>query len=142
MEQTSDQTTPPRRSSIMDLFNGIVQDVKSLMQQEAQLLRHEVKLEMSKVGRAASGFGLGVALAGVGGLFLLLMLVHGLHEWMELPLWASYGLVGLAMAAVGLAFIMKARALAGSVEAMPHRTIFSMKENIQWIKENMTLRKT
>lgn len=142
MDQTSDQATPPRRSSIMDLFNGIVQDVKSLMQQEAQLLRHEVMLEMSKVVRAASGFGMGVAVAGVGGLFLLLMLVHGLHEWIELPLWASYGVVGLALAAIGLAFIMKARALAGSAEAMPHRTIFSMKENIQWIKESMTLRKT
>ncbi len=142
MEQTSDQTTPPRRSSIMDLFNEIVQDVKSLMQQEAQLLRHEVQLEMSKVGRAASGFGIGAALAGVGGLFLLLMLVHGLHEWTELPLWASYGLVGLTLAAIGLALIMKAQALAGSVAVMPHRTIFSMKENIQWIKENMTLRKT
>jgi Putative Actinobacterial Holin-X, holin superfamily III len=141
MERASDQTTPPPRSSIMDLFNGIIQDLKSLMQQEAQLLRHEVKLEMSKVGRAVSGFGIGAALAGVGGLFLLLMLVHGLPEWTGLPLWASYGLIGLALAAIGLICIVKARALAGSVEAIPQRTIFSMKENIQWIKENMTLRK-
>lgn len=142
MDQTSDQATSPRRSSIMDLFNGIVQDVKSLMQQEAQLLRHEVQLEMSKVGRAASGFGIGAALAGVGGLFLLLMLVHGLHEWIGWPLWACYGLVGLLLAGIGLAFIVNARALAGSVSAIPRRTIFTMKENVQWIKENMTLKKT
>lgn len=142
MEQTSDQTPRPQRSSLIDLFNGIVQDVKLLMQQEAQLLRREVQLEMSKVGRAASGFGIGAVLAGLGGLFLLLMLVHGLHEWTELPLWASYGLVGLTVAAIGIALIMKAQTLVGSVEVMPHRTIFSMKENIQWIKENMILRKT
>ena len=137
-----DQTTPPRRSGIMDLFNGIVQDCKLLMQQEAQLLRDEVKLEASKVGRAASGFGIGAALAGVGGLFLLLMLVHGLHEWIGWPLWASYGLIGLLLAGIGLAFIVNARTLAGSVSPIPRRTIFTMKENIQWIKENMTLKKT
>jgi len=137
-----DQTTPPRRSGIIELFNGIVQDCKLLMQQEAQLLRDEVKLEASKVGRAASGFGIGAALAGVGGLFLLLMLVHGLHEWIGWPLWASYGLVGLILAGIGLAFIVNARALAGSVSPMPRRTIFTIKENVQWIKENMTLRKT
>lgn len=141
MDHTSDQTTPPRRSGIMDLFSGIVQDFKLLMQQEAQLLRDEIKLEMSKVGRAVSGFGIGAALAGVGGIFLLLMLVHGLHEWMGLSLWASYGLIGLIVASIGLAFIVKARALAGSVEPMPRRTIYSMKENVQWIKENVTLKK-
>lgn len=142
MNQTSEQTTPPRRVGLMDLFNGILHDFKSLMQQEAQLLRDEVKLEVSKVGRAASGFGAGVALTGVGGLFLLLMLVHGLHEWIALPLWASYGLIGFILAAIGLACVVKAQALAGSVEPIPRRTIFSMKENIQWIKENMTSRKT
>lgn len=126
----------------MDLFNGIVQDCKLLMQQEAQLLRDEVKLEASKVGRAASGFGIGAALAGVGALFLLLMLVHGLHEWLGWPLWASYGLVGLILAGIGLAFIVKARALAGSVSPMPRRAIFTMKENVQWIKENLMLKKT
>ena len=141
MDQTPGQTTQPRRSNITDLFNGIVQDLKSLMMQEAQLLRHEVKLEMSKAGRAASGLAIGAALAGVGALFLLLMLVHGLHEWTGLPLWASYGLIGLALAVLGITFMVNARALAGSVEAMPRRTIFSMKENLQWIKENMTLKK-
>lgn len=142
MNQTSEQTTPPRRAGFMDLLNGILQDFKSLVEQEVQLLRDEVKLEVSKVGRAASGFGIGVALTGIGGLFLLIMLVHGLHEWIELPLWASYGVIGLFLAAIGVAFIVKAQVLAGSVKIIPRRTIFSMKENIQWIKENMTSRKT
>lgn len=137
-----DQNRPPRRSGIMDLLSGIVQDFKLLMQLEAQLLRNEVKLEMSKVSRAASGFGVGAVLTGMGSLFLLLMVVHGLHEWMGWPLWACYGLIGLLLTGMGFAFIANARAVAGSVSPVPNRTIFTMKENFQWIKENLTLKKT
>ena len=62
------------------LFTGILEDAKTLMRQEAQLLKNEIKLEVSKAGRAASGFGIGAVLAGIGALFLLLMLVHGLMD--------------------------------------------------------------
>jgi drug/metabolite transporter (DMT)-like permease len=112
------------------------------MRQEAQLLKDEVKLELSKVGRAASGFGIGAVLAGVGVLFLLLMVVHGLHEWFAWPLWVSYGLVGAAIAGIGIALILRAQALAGSVQATPRRSLHTMKENVQWIKERMTLKRT
>jgi len=87
----------------MNLFSGILDDAKVLMRQEAQLLKDEIKLEVSKAGRAASGFGIGAALAGVGALFLLLMLVHGLHEWLLWPLWVCYGLVGATLPVLGSA---------------------------------------
>jgi hypothetical protein len=111
------------------------------MRQEAQLLRDEVKLELSKAGRAASGFGIGAVLGAVGALFLLLMLVHGLHEWTGLPLWGSYGVVGGMLAGVGLTLILRARSLAGTVHTTPRRSLHTMKENVQWIKERMTLKR-
>jgi len=126
----------------MNLVTGILDDIKALMRQEVQLLRDEVKLEVSKAGRAASGFGIGAALTAVGALFLLLMLVHGLHEWTVLPLWACYGLIGGLLAGIGVALIVRAWSLAGSVRAAPRRTIYAMKENVQWIKEHMTLKRT
>jgi hypothetical protein len=107
---------------LMNLVTGILDDAKLLMRQEAQLLRDEVKLE-------------------VGALFLLLMLVHGLHEWMGLPLWGSYGVVGGMLAGVGLTLILRARSLAGTVHTTPRRSLHTMKENVQWIKERMTLKR-
>src|SRR5262245_1619630 len=86
--------TTPSRSRWSDLIGGILLDVKSLLQQEVQLFKDEVKLEISTAGRAATKFLIGAALGILGLLFLLLMLVHGLHEWTVLPLWACYGLVG------------------------------------------------
>jgi len=126
----------------MSLVSGILDDARALMRQEAQLLKDEVKLELSKAGRAASGFGIGAVLAGVGVLFLLLMVVHGLHEWFAWPLWVSYGLVGAAIAGIGIALILRAQALAGSVQATPRRSLHTMKENVQWIKERITLKRT
>jgi hypothetical protein len=125
----------------MNLVTGILDDAKLLMRQEAQLLRDEVKLELSKAGRAASGFGIGAVLSAVGALFLLLMLVHGLHEWTGLPLWGSYGVVGGMLAGVGLTLILRARSLAGTVHTTPRRSLHTMKENVQWIKERMTLKR-
>ncbi|HEU4684929.1 MAG TPA: phage holin family protein [Nitrospira sp.] len=130
------------RIGLMDLLTGILDDFKSLLRQEVQLLRDEVKLEVSKAGRAASDFGVGIGLAAVGGLFLLLAIVHSLHEGLGLPLWASYGIVGVVLSGIGIALLARARSLAGSVEALPRRTMVAMKENVQWIKERMTLRKT
>jgi len=126
---------------LMNLVTGILDDAKLLMRQEAQLLRDEVKLELSKAGRAASGFGIGAVLGAVGALFLLLMLVHGLHEWTGLPLWGSYGVVGGMLAGVGLTLILRARSLAGTVYTTPRRSLHTMKENVQWIKERMTLKR-
>jgi hypothetical protein len=126
----------------MDLVGGILDDARVLMRQEAQLFKDEVKLELSKAGRAASGFGLGVVLGGLGALFLLLMLVHGLNEWFDWPLWVCYGLVGAAIAGSGIALIVRARSLADSVHTTPRRSLHTMKENVQWIKERMTLKRT
>jgi len=126
----------------MDLVGGILDDARVLMRQEAQLFKDEVKLELSKAGRAASGFGVGAVLGGVGALFLLLMLVHGLHEWFEWPLWVCYGLVGAAVTGSGIALIVRARSLVDSVHTTPLRSLHTMKENVQWIKERMTLKRT
>jgi hypothetical protein len=115
MEATMEPRMQPKGSGWMNLVAGILDDFRSLMRQEVQLLRDEILLEMSKAGRAASGFGAGVLLAAIGLLFLLLMLVHGLHEWTGLPLWASYGVIGIVLAGIGLSLVAKARSLAGRV---------------------------
>jgi drug/metabolite transporter (DMT)-like permease len=126
----------------MGLVSGILNDARTLVRQEAQLLKDEVKLELSKAGRAASGFGIGAGLAAVGALFLLLMLVHGLNEWFSWPLWTCYGLVGAVITAVGITLIVRAQSLAGNVHATPRRSLHTMKENVQWIKERMMLKRT
>jgi drug/metabolite transporter (DMT)-like permease len=122
------ETTPQSGFGLMNLVSGILDDARVLARQEVQLLRDEIKLEVSKAVRAASGFGIGAVLAAIGALFLLLMLVHGLHEWVGLPLWACYGLVGGLLAGAGVTLIIRAQSLAGTVHTTPRRSIHTMKE--------------
>jgi hypothetical protein len=135
-------TTPPPRLGLFDIVSGIVDDFRTLMRQEVQLLRDEVKLEVNKAGRAASGLGIGIGLLAIGGIFLLTMLVHGLHEWFALPLWLSYGIVGGLLAGAGVALLIRARSLAATVQAMPRRTLYAIKEDAQWIKEQVISKRT
>jgi len=134
--------TTPRHVGIVTLLGGILEDFNLLMRQEAQLLRDEFRLELSKTGRAASGFGIGVLLAAIAALFLLLMLVHGLAAWAGLSLWASYGVVGGLLAGLSVTCLVRAQTLAGRVRLVPHRSLFAIKENVQWIKERMTYKRT
>lgn len=136
-----EQTTPPRLR-VMDLIGGILFDVKSLLRQEVQLFRDELKLQISTGGRAVSRFFIGAAMGIVGALFLLLMLVHGLHDWTVLPLWACYGLVGGLLSGIGIVLVVRAQSVVGSFPVTPRRTLYTMKENIQWIKEHMMLKRT
>lgn len=135
------QTPAPERTGVIGLVFGILQDARSLMRHEAQLLRDEVKLEVSKAGRVASEFGIGIGLLVIGGVLLLFMLVYGLHDLTGLPLWASYGSIGVLLVAGGGALLARARILAESVHTMPHRTILSLKEDAQWIKKKVMSKK-
>src|SRR5262245_58022248 len=118
-------------SGFISLIASILGDVRALMRQEVQLLKDEVTYEMSKAGRAVSKFVVGVALVAVAVLFFLLMLVHGLNDWIGLPLWAAYGVVGGLVAGCGFALLWRAKSLAENVHATPQRAIHAMKENAQ-----------
>jgi hypothetical protein len=124
----------PKTSGLVDIVHGILDDLRVLLRQEVQLFQDEMKLELSKAGRAASGLGIGIGLVAIGGFFLLLMLVYALHELLGLPLWASYAVLGLVLAGSGGFFLLRARSLAAQVNAMPRRTLHTVKEDAQWIK--------
>jgi hypothetical protein len=132
---------PEKKPGLVGLVFGIVQDARSLMRQEVQLLRDEVKLEVSKAGRVASEFGIGIGLLAIGGVLLLFMLVYGLHDLTGLPLWASYGSIGVLLVAGGGALLARARILAEDVHTTPHRTVLSLKEDAQWIKKKVVSKK-
>jgi hypothetical protein len=50
--------------------------------------------------------------------------------------------VGAALAATAITFIVKAQSLAGTLRTTPQRSLHTMKENVQWIKERMLLKRT
>ena len=129
-------------NGIIGLLGGLVGDARTLFRQELQLLRDEFFFEIGKVRQAAVAIGVGIGFTVMGGLFALIMLVHVLHQYAHLPLWACYGLIGVILLAVGAALFMKAKQSMQNFNLMPRRTLRSMKEDAQWIKEQISLNKT
>ena len=125
-------------NGIFGLLCGLIGDARTLIRQELQLLRDEVFSEISKFRQAAVAMGVGIGFAALGGLFALIMLVHVLHEFVHLPLWACYGLIGVILLAVGAALLIKAKNALQSFNLIPRRTLHSVKEDAQWIKEQVS----
>jgi|SRR5579884_173707 len=130
---------PDRRPpTFTSLLSGLVQDIKILTLQELRLAKNEVQEELGKAKSAAASMGIGIALAAVGSLLLILMLVHLLQALTDLPLWACYGIVGGLLVGGGVALLFRAKERAGAIHVLPIRTFETMKENVAWIKEEVT----
>lgn len=83
------------------LVNGIFRDVKDLVVQGATLAKLEVKDELRKAKSAVIAAGIGLGISALGGVFLILMIVHALAANTDLPLWGSYGVVGGVLIVLG-----------------------------------------
>jgi hypothetical protein len=125
--------------SMASLVGGIVHDAQTLIKQEMALAKREVTDELHKARDAAIALGIGIGLAAVGGLLLSLMLVY-LLQWASserLTLWACYGIVGAALMVVGGGLLFFGKRRAGAVHLMPEQTMATMKDNVEWIKNQI-----
>jgi len=129
--------SPPYNSepTLAQLLSALMGDAKQLLRQEVALAKHEIQGEVSKAKTAAVSLGVGIGIAALGGLLLIIMLVHLLNALTELPLWACYGIVGGVCALVGVVLLYKGKNQITRIEMVPQQTVETMKENMQWIKE-------
>ena len=134
----ADMWTDRRRPSVAALLDGLWRDLKTLLALELRLATHEVREELGKAKSAAISLGAGLGLVTIGGLLLILMLVHLLQALTDLPLWACYAIVGGAIAGTGAWLLMRAKSAAEDIHVVPIRTVQTMKENVSWITEAVT----
>ena len=120
--------------SLTSLVNGIVNDAQKLIMQEIALARREFVDELNKTKQATASFGIGAGLVAVGAVLLSLTFVYLLHDEAHLRLWLSYLIVGGIVAIGGLVFLLIAKAQAAEITLVPKQTIETLRENVQWIK--------
>lgn len=131
---TTDRLNPETPPTLTSLVGGIVDDLQKLMRQELQLAKREVHNEWEKTKTAAASMAAGVGLLAVGGFLLCFMLVHLLMDYTTLPDWACFAIVGGAFAALGAVLMAVGRAKASDINVIPPQTAQTIKENVQWIK--------
>jgi VIT1/CCC1 family predicted Fe2+/Mn2+ transporter len=129
-------------ASLSTLLSGIVGDAQELVRKEIALARQEVREEISAAKDAGTALAISGAVLAIGGLFLLITLALGLADLFDWPAWAGFGLVGAVCAIVGAVLLSSGRQRLKQVHPVPERTVETMKENIEWIKDRTTSDKT
>jgi uncharacterized membrane protein YqjE len=119
--------------SFSELLQGIIHNVQDIVRSEVRLAKTEIREEAIKAKASLLLLGAGAVTGLFAILFLLLMIVSALA--LIVPNWAAALIVAVALAVV--AGVM----LAGGVKSFqklhptPERTVESIKENIQWAKQ-------
>jgi hypothetical protein len=131
-------SSPRSETSVATLIGGIVNDAKDLLINEFTIAKLEIQQEMRKTKSAALAFAVGAGVLGIGGLFLLLMCVHGVAVLLDIPLWGSYGLVGGILLLVGVILLVRGKHTAEQIDVIPPKTASTLRDNAQWIKEQTT----
>lgn len=124
----------PRDSakSIGDLIGDVSDDLSRLFRQEVDLAKAELRAEAGKAGKAAGMLGG----AGVGGLMTLVLLSFALvfAFGAAMPLgWASL-IVAVLWAVITVILYASGRSRMRQVDPMPRRTVETLKEDAQWLK--------
>lgn len=122
----------PADVSVGELVSEVTRDLTTLVRQELELARAEMKEEVAKAGKGAGLLG-GAGFAGyLVLLFLSLALMFGLDAWMPIG-WAAL-IVAVLWAIVTAVLYARGRHSLREVNPKPERTIDTVKEDVEWAK--------
>jgi hypothetical protein len=130
--RTGTRSDEVSETSVGELIGNISDDLSRLFRQEVELAKAELKQEASKAGKAAGMLG-GAGFAGYLAVVLLsFALVFGLANVMDAG-WAAL-IVAVLWAIVGAVLYAGGRKKLKDVDPMPRRTVDTIKEDAQWMK--------
>ena len=123
---------PGGTRSVGEIVGDISKDMSTLIKQEMDLAKSELKQEVSKLGKGAGMFG-GAGLAGYFTLFFLsLALTYLLDNWIPLELAAL--IVALLWGAVAAGLALRGRKEIKDANPQLPTTQQTLKEDVQWAK--------
>lgn len=125
-------TTNPEDQSLGELFSRVTSDVTTLVREEMQLAKVEMKQELRTAGKAG-GLLSGGALTGyLSLLFASVALALGLSTF--LWDWLAFLIVGVLYAIAAAVLVAKGRKSAQQIDPVPQQTVETLKEDVQWAK--------
>jgi hypothetical protein len=132
-EPNLNQATP-NDPSLTALVTGIVHDAEELFKQQLALFKTEIREDLTRTKEAAISLSSGVAVAGLGVVFLCLAIVYLLNWGLNLPVWGCYAIVGGVLCCIGAGLFFWGRNQFESVNPLPDQSVRAVKENIQWMR--------
>ena len=123
---------PGETRSVGEIVGDISKDMSTLIKQEMDLAKSELKQEVAKIGKGAGMFG-GAGLAGHFALFFLsFALVYLLDNWMPVELAAL--IVGLVWGVTAAVLALGGRKEIKEANPQLPTTQQTLKEDVRWAK--------
>ena len=132
--------------SLGDLFSELATETSTLV-------RQEVALAQAEITRKATRYGIQIGYLVVGGVIGLLAtlsllaaviiafgkLIADTFGWLHITgAWVSALLVGLIIGGIAAYLITSALKKLREIDPVPHRTVESLKEDAQWLKDQVS----
>ncbi len=121
--------------SVPEVLQDIVGNIQEIIRSEFRLAKAEVQQEASKAAPPVKMIVMGAAIGFYALGFLLFTLVMGLAT--VVATWLAALIVGAVLGIIALVLINTASKRLKQVNKVPERTIESMKENVQWAKNQI-----
>ncbi|MFN8474844.1 MAG: phage holin family protein [Anaerolineae bacterium] len=125
--------TQKQDMSLGELFSELAADVSRLVRAEVKLAKTEMTEKASKTGRDVGTVVAGGLLAYAGLLAVLAAIIVGLALY--IPLWLSALIVGVIVIAIGALIVKQGLDRLKQQNMAPEQTIQSLKENVEWAKQ-------
>jgi uncharacterized membrane protein len=121
--------------SIGELFGQLTQDMTLLVRQEVQLARTEMSEKLSRFATNLISVATGGFVAYLGGLALVAAVILAVRDLANISLALSALIVGAILAIVGWVMLQKGVKEIKRVDLAPRRTVETLKDDVQWAKE-------
>ncbi len=122
----------PERS-VGSILQGILDNLQELVRSEVALAKREVAEDIQRGKGAIAMLVAGATVVLIGVHFLLWTTVYALA--LRLPIWAATGIVGALFVLVGGLAVSSALKRWQVISFTPERTVATLKENIEWVKQ-------
>ena len=119
--------------SVSDVFQDILRNLQEMVRSEIRLAKVEIRGEVKQAVSCAVWIAAGGVAAMSAWIFLLWTLAYALAT--RMPMWAATLIVALVMAAAAATLIMSGLRRANRINPIPERTVESVKENLEWMKQ-------
>jgi acyl-CoA reductase-like NAD-dependent aldehyde dehydrogenase len=119
--------------SISDVLQDILRNVQEILRSEMRLAKAEIREEAKQAASSALWVTVGVVVLLSAWMFLLWTAACALAAIM--PMWSATVVIAIAIAGAGGALIAIGIRRFTQVKPMPERTIESLKENLEWMKQ-------
>lgn len=138
---TSESGSPP---SLPALLRDLRDETTTLLRQELQLAKAELKENASHMARDAAQIAIGGAV-GYAGLIVLLIGLGLLISWLltragmapDVARWLSIGGVGVIVGGIGLGMVARAKHAMTNDDLAPKQTLATMRENKDWAQSKL-----